>query len=180
MLDGRLPNAGKSTLLRAISAARPSSRLPIHNAEAVLGVVELELGDVCCRGRAGLIEGHMKAQVWDLSFCGTSSGLSAAVSLDSGSADPVADFRVVENEVAAYGKGVAGQPRLVALEQDRQAGGARTHVRTTTAVQQAGIEVVFVSAARREGLDDLVGRLAELLRAESEAVQQNCRCRASR
>jgi len=169
-----LPNAGKSTLLRAMSAARPKvADYPFTTLEAVLGVVEWNWETFVLADVPGLIEGAHEGAGLGLEFLRHIERTKVLLYLlDGGSDDPVADFRVVEKEVAAYGKGVAGRPRLVALNKiDKPEVRERMSERRQL-FQQAGIEVVFVSAAGREGLDDLVRRLAELLRAESESVQQ--------
>lgn len=169
-----LPNAGKSTLLRAISAARPKvADYPFTTLEAVLGVVEWNWETFVVADVPGLIEGAHEGAGLGLEFLRHIERTKVLLYLlDGGSEDPVADTEVVEKEVGAYGKGVAGRPRLVAVNKIDKPEVRERMPEQRHLFQQAGIEVVFVSAAGREGLDDLIRRLAELLRDEGESVQQ--------
>jgi len=169
-----LPNAGKSTLLRAISAARPKvADYPFTTLEAVLGVVEWNWETFVVADVPGLIEGAHEGAGLGLEFLRHIERTKVLLYLlDGGSDDPVADFRVVEKEVAAYGKGVADRLRLVAVNKIDKPEVREQVAQLCLLFQQTGSDVLFVSAAGREGLDDLVGRLATLLRAESETAAQ--------
>jgi len=169
-----LPNAGKSTLLRAISAARPKvADYPFTTLEAVLGVVEWNWETFVVADVPGLIEGAHEGAGLGLEFLRHIERTKVLLYLlDGGSDDPVADFRVVEKEVAAYGKGVADRLRLVAVNKIDKPEVREQVAQLRLLFQQTGSDVLFVSAAGREGLDDLVGRLATLLRAESETAAQ--------
>jgi GTP-binding protein len=170
-----LPNAGKSTLLRAISAARPKvADYPFTTLEAVLGVVEWNWETFVVADVPGLIEGAHEGAGLGLEFLRHIERTKVLLYLlDGGSDDSVADFRVVEKEVAAYGKGVAGRPRLVAVNKIDKPEVRERVAQLRALFKQSGAEVLFVSAAGREGLDELVGRLATLLQAESEGAAQS-------
>ena len=169
-----LPNAGKSTMLRAISAARPKvADYPFTTLEPVLGVVELDWENFVVADVPGLIEGAHRGAGLGLDFLRHIERTKVLLYLvDGGSDDPLADLRVVEAEVKEYGRGVSERPRVVAVNKiDQPEVSARTgELRGLFA--QAGIEPLFVSAAGGEGLDDLVARLATTLAAENETRRE--------
>jgi GTPase len=161
-----LPNAGKSTLLAALTAARPKiADYPFTTLEPNLGV--LDLGD----GRRptiadvpGLIEG-----------ASAGAGLGHAVLrhvertrvlghvVDGAARDPEWDWRVIRDELEAHDRALLEKPMLVVfnkldLEPARQAWPAFRAAR-----QRDGLRVVALAAATGEGLDRLVRALGELL-----------------
>jgi len=165
-----LPNAGKSTLLRAISAARPKvADYPFTTLEPVLGVVELDWETFVVADVPGLIEGAHQGAGLGLDFLRHLERTKMLLYLvDGGSEDPLGDLRTVETEVREYGRGVADRPRVAVVNKiDQPAVRARmSELRELFA--EAGIDPLFVSAAGGEGLDDLVGRLAITLTREDE------------
>jgi GTPase len=164
-----LPNAGKSTLLRAISAARPKvADYPFTTLEPVLGVVELDWENFVVADVPGLIEGAHRGAGLGLDFLRHIERTKVLLYLiDGGSDDPLGDLRVVEAEVREYGRGVSDRPRLVAVNKIDQPDvrGRMGDMREQFA--QVGLEPSFVSAAGGEGLDELVARLATTLANEN-------------
>ena len=171
-----LPNAGKSTLLRAISAARPKvADYPFTTLEPVLGMVERDWRTFVVADIPGLIEGAHRGAGLGLEFLRHVERTKVILYLvDGGSADPLADLRTVEAEVREYGRGVAERPRLVAVNKiDRPEVGRRTgEIRERFA--RAGLDIAVVSAAGGEGLDDLIRCLAEMLAVEEEKSAAPC------
>lgn len=163
-----LPNAGKSTLLRAVSAARPKvADYPFTTLEPVLGVVESGWQTFVMADIPGLIEGAHEGAGLGLDFLRHIERTRVLVYVvDGTSPDPLADFVTVEAEVLEYGRGIAERPRLVALNKIDvpEVSNRRDEIRGRFA--QAGVDVLFVSAAARVGLDGLVSALAGMLAEE--------------
>jgi GTP-binding protein len=113
-----LPNAGKSTLLAAVSAATPKiADYPFTTLTPNLGVVDLSpnerfvLADI-----PGLIEGAAEGAGLGVRFLGHLERCSALIHLIDATSDDVADvWRTVRTELEAYGGGLIGKPELVAL-----------------------------------------------------------------
>jgi GTPase len=165
-----LPNAGKSTLLRAISAARPKiADYAFTTLEPVLGVVELDWENFVVADVPGLIEGAHLGAGLGLDFLRHIERTKVLLYLiDGGSDDPLGDLRVVEAEVREYGRGVSDRPRLVAVSKIDQPEVRARMSDMREQFAQVGLDPSFVSAAGGEGLDELVARLATTLASENE------------
>jgi GTP-binding protein len=113
-----LPNAGKSTLLAAISAARPKvADYPFTTLTPHLGVVDLGpnqrfiVADV-----PGLIEGASLGAGLGTRFLGHVERTKVLIHMiDATLEDPAAAWRTIRSELTAYGAGLAEKPELVAL-----------------------------------------------------------------
>ena len=113
-----LPNAGKSTLLSAVTAARPKiADYPFTTLDPGLGVVRLNEGEsFVLADIPGLIEGaHEGAGIGDR-FLGHVERCAAIVHLVDGTSEHVADdYRTVRGEIAAYGNGLDEKREIVCL-----------------------------------------------------------------
>jgi len=165
-----LPNAGKSTLLRAISAARPKvADYPFTTLEPVLGVVESGWQTFVVADIPGLIEGAHRGAGLGLDFLRHAERTKVVLYLvDGSSQDPLADFRTVEAEVSEYGHGVAEQRRLVAVNKIDRLEVVQRRGEIRDRFSKAGLDAFLVSAASGEGLDRLVRCLAEALPPQEE------------
>jgi GTP-binding protein len=113
-----LPNAGKSSLLRRISNARPRvAEYPFTTLEPVLGTVEspdgrqLTVADV-----PGLIEGASEGVGLGHEFLAHLERARTLVHvIDAAAGDPVEQFKVVDLELEAYGAGLPKLPQVVVL-----------------------------------------------------------------
>jgi len=112
-----LPNAGKSTFLAAVSAAKPKiADYPFTTLHPNLGVVKVDDVDFVLADIPGLIEGaHEGAGIGDR-FLGHVERTRVLLHLvDATGDDPVQDYRVVRGELAAYEAGLDEKPEIVAL-----------------------------------------------------------------
>ncbi len=167
-----LPNAGKSTLIRAVSNARPKvADYPFTTLHPHLGVVRVGpersfvMADV-----PGLVEGAAEGAGLGHQFLRhlSRTGLLAHV-IDSvgpdGQADPVADARAIASELKKYDAAMGSKPRwfvlnkidLVAEDQrERCRADFRRRMRTKA-------PVFLISAATGEGCDELVTAIQSFL-----------------
>jgi GTP-binding protein len=107
------PNAGKSTLLSVISAARPKiADYPFTTLEPALGVVESGWERFVVADIPGLIEGAHTGAGLGLEFLRHIERTKVVVHLvDGSSADPVKDYETVNAELRQYGQGLADESR---------------------------------------------------------------------
>jgi GTPase len=173
-----LPNAGKSTFLSVVSAARPKiADYPFTTLHPQLGVVRLSateefvLADI-----PGLIEGaHQGAGLGDR-FLGHVERCAVLLHLVDGTQpDPAGAWRTVRAELAGYGGGLAAKPEIVALNKaDAMTPQARASRRK--ALERAiGRPVHLISGATGEGVPALLRVLARTVaerRGEAAASQQ--------
>ena len=112
-----LPNAGKSTFLAAVSAARPKiADYPFTTLHPQLGVAEIDGREFVLADIPGLIEGaHEGAGLGDR-FLGHIERCRALLHLVDGTGDDAGEaYKTVRAELEAYGAGLAEKPEIVAL-----------------------------------------------------------------
>jgi len=175
-----LPNAGKSTLLRRLSAARPRvGAYPFTTLVPSLGVVEAGERRFVVADIPGLIEGASEGAGLGDRFLRHVERTRVLVHLlDVGAAplegrDPLADHRAIRGELAAYASSLAQRVELVALnkvdlipEDERNA-----HLAPIEAALRAeGRAVLRISGATGLGCEALVAALARALDAEDAAA----------
>jgi GTPase len=112
-----LPNAGKSTFLAAVSAAKPKiADYPFTTLHPGLGVVRIDGRDFVLADIPGLIEGAHEGHGLGDRFLGHVERCGALVHLvDATGANAGADYRTVRRELAAYGEGLAEKAEIIAL-----------------------------------------------------------------
>ncbi len=158
-----LPNAGKSTFLAAVSAAKPKiADYPFTTLIPQLGVVrpdantEFVLADI-----PGLIEGaHEGAGLGDR-FLGHIERCAVLLHLVDGTQpDPAHAYATIRAELEGYGGGLADKPEIVALNKaDAMTPQARTS-RLRALSRAAGRPALLLSGATGEGVQEVLRALA--------------------
>ncbi|TRZ85293.1 MAG: GTPase ObgE [Streptomycetaceae bacterium] len=176
------PSAGKSSLIAAISAARPKiADYPFTTLIPNLGVVQAGGARFTVADVPGLIPGASQGKGLGLEFLRHVERCVALVHvLDCGTLetdrDPISDLEAIESELAQYG-GLEDRPRMIALNKIDLPDGAAMAEMVADTLRDRGYEVYPVSAASREGLTELtyaMSRLIQKSRAEA-AVQERTR-----
>ncbi len=169
-----LPNAGKSTFLAAVSAAKPkAAAYPFTTLHPHLGVVDLDgdarfvLADI-----PGLIEGASDGAGLGSRFLGHIERTAAFVHLVDGLApDPGAAYRTVRAELLAYGHGLEAKLEIVVLNKIDALTPDERVARAELLEAEAGRAPVLVSGASGEGVRALlfaVWEIVQATRAEAE------------
>ena len=173
-----LPNAGKSTLISRISAARPKiADYPFTTLEPNLGVVDLgDYKTFVVADIPGLIEGaHTGAGLGDrfLRHIERTKLLLHLVDVSGMSENPIADYQTVTHELEAYSREVAAKPKLaVATKLDALDDSSRLDEFGQFCARE-GVEFHTISAAPGSGLKELlraVERRLDQLKREEEAT----------
>jgi GTP-binding protein len=112
-----MPNAGKSTFLSRVSAARPKiADYPFTTLEPQLGVVKVDESDFVLADLPGLIEGAHEGIGLGDRFLGHAERCATILHLIDGTGDAVAKtYKTIRAELEAYGMGLAQKPEIVAL-----------------------------------------------------------------
>jgi GTP-binding protein len=155
-----LPNAGKSTLLSKLSAARPKiADYPFTTLSPNLGVAAAEGGRFVVADVPGLIEGaHEGKGLGDRFLRHISRCRALAYVIDAAGEDPPADLETVRAELAAYDETLSGLPSLVVV----------TKADLVDEPPRLSDGQIVTSAESGEGLDVLAERLAELVASAPE------------
>jgi GTP-binding protein len=160
-----LPNAGKSTLLAAVTAAKPKiADYPFTTLHPGLGVVRLNEGEsFVLADIPGLIEGaHEGAGIGDR-FLGHVERCAAIVHLVDGTSDDVAaDYRTVRGELVAYGGGLSEKPEVLCLNKIDALDEATRKARLKTLSKAAGRQARAISGVSGAGLKELLRDLMTL------------------
>ena len=173
-----LPNAGKSTFLAAVSAAKPKiADYPFTTLHPGLGVVRVDDREFVLADIPGLIAGAHEGHGLGDRFLGHVERCGALVHLvDATGADAGADYRTIRRELAAYGEGLEGKAEIAVLSKvdaiDEEAL-AKQLERLRRAVRSYGPPVaeggararpLMLSSATRRGV-------ADVLRATMAAIE---------
>src|SRR5215831_5280307 len=112
-----LPNAGKSTFLAAVSAAKPKiADYPFTTLHPQLGVVAVDGREFVVADLPGLIEGAHEGTGLGDRFLGHTERCRVLLHLVDGTAEDVgAAYKIVRDELEAYGQGLTEKPEIVAL-----------------------------------------------------------------
>ncbi|MCX7684468.1 MAG: GTPase ObgE, partial [Acetobacteraceae bacterium] len=169
-----LPNAGKSTFLAAVSAAKPKiADYPFTTLHPQLGVVRLSAGEeFVLADIPGLIEGaHEGAGLGDR-FLGHIERCAVLLHLVDGSQpDPAGAYRTVRAELAGYGAGLAEKPEIVALNKADAMTPQAKASRRKALERAAGKPVLLISGATGEGVAEALRALwAEIGKERAERV----------
>ncbi len=170
-----MPNAGKSTFLATVSAAKPKiADYPFTTLHPNLGVARLDDAEFVVADIPGLIEGaHEGVGIGDrflahIERCGVLLHLVDATSEDVGEA-----YATVRGELEAYGHGLADKPEIVALSKcDAVAPEALEEKRRALASAAPG-NVIMLSAATSAGVREALSRVKRAIdaaRAEEAAA----------
>jgi GTPase len=160
-----MPNAGKSTLLAALTRARPKvAAYPFTTLVPNLGVALVGEREVVIADIPGLIEGaHIGAGLGDRFLRHVERTRVLIHVVDASAVDPVADIRTVDAELTAYGAGLASKPQVYALNKMDLADARAAEPALRAALPRPEAPTFAISAATREGCRDLLRGAAELL-----------------
>ena len=163
-----LPNAGKSTFLSVVSAARPKiADYPFTTLHPQLGVIRLSnteefvLADI-----PGLIEGaHEGAGLGDR-FLGHVERCAVLLHLIDGAAgDVVKAWRTVRSELESYGGGLSDKPELIGLNKADAMTSRETSARLAALRKASGKPVFLLSGATGQGVPELLRALQNTIHA---------------
>ena len=162
-----LPNAGKSTLISAMSAARPKiGDYPFTTLTPTIGMVEPPFGEpFAVADIPGLIEGAHQGTGLGIKFLKHIERTGIIVHLiDAGGVDPdtpLEAFELINRELSMHSKDLAEKKQIIVLNKiDLTGTGNRVQAFQNALPDR---EILTISAATGEGVKDLIKRLARVL-----------------
>ncbi|WP_158743175.1 GTPase ObgE [Acidisphaera sp. L21] len=164
-----LPNAGKSTFLSVVSAARPKiADYPFTTLHPQLGVVrlshseELVIADI-----PGLIEGAHEGAGLGTRFLGHVERCAVLLHLVDGAAGNVVDaWRTVREELTEYGGGLADKPELIVLNKCDAMSPREATSRRAALARASGQPVMLMSGVTGQGVQEQLRRLMDTVQSE--------------
>jgi GTPase len=169
------PNAGKSTLISRISAARPKiAAYPFTTLEPHLGVVSADPGAALGTGRTfvvadvpGLIEGAHEGAGLGTRFLKHIERTRLIAHLvdtsDANDRDPVRDFEIIKHELASFSPALAEKPMIVVATKLDATTNRENLDELREFARKRGLEFHAISAATGEGVTELVRAMADAL-----------------
>jgi len=173
-----LPNAGKSTFLAAVSAAKPKiADYPFTTLHPNLGMVRIGERDFVLADIPGLIEGaHEGAGIGDR-FLGHVERCAVLIHLIDGTQDDVkAAYKTIRGELAAYDELLAEKPEIVVLNKIDALGEDDIRDKLKVLKRASKAEVLAASGATGKGVQDVLYRVLSAIDAEkaerAEAIRR--------
>jgi GTP-binding protein len=174
------PNAGKSTLIARISAARPKiADYPFTTLEPHLGVVSADDGQTfVVADIPGLIEGAHEGAGLGIRFLRHIERTRLLVHLvdvsEASGRKPVEDFKIVEKELVSYSPELAAKPMLVVATKMDVAQDAKRVESLRRLAKRRGLEFHAISAVTGRGIAELIRAMAaQVAKAASPDLSQD-------
>ncbi|NHC36696.1 GTPase ObgE [Scytonema millei] len=161
-----LPNAGKSTLISALSAAKPKiADYPFTTLVPNLGVVRKPTGDgTVFADIPGLIEGAHEGAGLGHEFLRHIERTRLLLHLvDASSEQPLSDYQIIQQELIAYDRGLVERPQILALNKVDAVDEATVEAIVHQLKHKTGMQVLPISAVTRQGLDALMQQVWSML-----------------
>ncbi len=160
-----VPNAGKSTLLSVISAARPKvAAYPFTTLSPNLGVATVGYRDFVVADIPGLIEGaHEGIGLGDKFLRHIERTRLLIHLLDGASHDPLDDFEAVNRELNLYSRRLAGKPQLVVFNKMDLPDAQAVWPLIQDEMAQRGLPALAISAVTHANVREMLQRLAAML-----------------
>ncbi|MCX2697617.1 MULTISPECIES: GTPase ObgE [Ochrobactrum] len=167
-----LPNAGKSTFLASVTAAKPKiADYPFTTLHPNLGVARVDAREFVIADIPGLIEGASEGIGLGDRFLGHVERTRVLLHLVSAQEDDVAKaYQVIRGELEAYEHGLTEKPEIVALSQIDTLDPDARKQKVKALKKACGRDPLLLSAVSHEGLNDALRQLAAVI-DKSRAVE---------
>jgi GTPase len=170
-----LPNAGKSTFLAAVSAARPKiADYPFTTLNPQLGVVRTDSHEFVLADLPGLIEGAHEGTGLGDRFLGHTERCNVLLHLVDGTGNDVAGaYRTIRAELEAYGQGLADKPEIVALSKADALTPDEVKTQSAKLKQAAKKTPLVLSAHSGQGVPEALRALVKVIdKARDHSTQR--------
>ena len=169
-----LPNAGKSTLLAAVTRARPKiAAYPFTTLHPNLGVVQVDEDEFVLADIPGLIEGASAGAGLGFRFLGHVERCRVLLHLVDGTGgDVIAAYRNLRRELRAYGAGLEEKPEIVALNKCDALSSEETKSKRAALAGVSGQTVLTISGAARTGVKGMLRAVLAAINERADAGHQ--------
>ena len=162
-----VPNAGKSTLLSVVSAAKPKiADYPFTTIIPNLGVAEVDHRQIVLADIPGLMEGAHEGVGLGLEFLRHVERTRLLIHLLNGdSPDPLGDFQAINQELSLFKPELADKPQIVAFNKMDLPAAQEAWPEVQAAMERYGLPAIAISAVTHENVPQLLYRVQEMLDA---------------
>jgi GTPase len=169
-----LPNAGKSTLLAAVSRARPKiADYPFTTLKPQLGVVVVHGEEFVLADLPGLIEGASEGAGLGHRFLGHVERCAVLLHLvDATEENIVANWRTIRAELGAYGHGLTDKPEILVLNKADAVPEDELAKKRAKLKRAAKVPVFLMSGATGKGVDEVLTAVLHAVQAAREAARE--------
>jgi GTP-binding protein len=172
-----LPNAGKSTFLASVSAAKPKiANYPFTTLHPQLGVVRIDTREFVLADLPGLIEGAHEGTGLGDRFLGHTERCRVLLHLVDGTSEHAGhDYKTVRAELDAYGHGLADKPEIVALTKADAMTPEQIKSQKAKLRRACGQTPFVLSSHSRDGVQEALRALMQVIegaRAPAEAEKE--------
>jgi len=170
-----LPNAGKSTFLATVSAAKPKiADYPFTTLHPQLGVVRVDEREFVLADLPGLIEGAHEGTGLGDRFLGHTERCNVLLHLVDGTADDAGEsYRVVRGELESYGHGLVDKPEIVALSKADALTPEQIETQSAMLKKVAGKTPLVLSAQSGQGVQEALRALLRIIEQKRESALAN-------
>lgn len=168
-----LPNAGKSSFLASVTAAKPKiADYPFTTIHPNLGVVRQDARECVLADIPGLIEGAHEGAGIGVRFLGHVERCRVLLHLVDGTSENVVlDYKTVCAELAAYGGGLAEKTTYVVLNKTDAMSDEDIQQRSAALSEAGGSEVMLMSGATGEGVENVLRAVFSMIEEDRAAEQ---------
>jgi GTP-binding protein len=167
-----LPNAGKSTFLAAVSAAKPKiADYPFTTLHPQLGVVEVDAREFVLADLPGLIEGAHEGTGLGDRFLGHTERCRVLLHLIDGTSDDAGEaYKIVRGELEAYGQGLTDKPEIVALSKSDALTKEAVKIQVGKLKKACGKTPLVLSAQSGDGVQEALRALLKIIDKARDAA----------
>jgi GTP-binding protein len=168
-----LPNAGKSTLLAAVSAAKPKiADYPFTTLHPQLGVVRVGTASFVLADIPGLIEGAHEGHGLGTRFLGHVERCAVLLHLvDVTGDDPVKAYRTIRKELKAYSPELAEKPEIIAFNKVDAVAADDLEAKLADFRKRIRKTPILISGATQQGVSDAMKKLLEVIGTSRAAAR---------
>jgi GTP-binding protein len=165
-----LPNAGKSTFLATVTAAKPKiADYPFTTLHPQLGVVRSDDHEFVIADLPGLIEGAHEGIGLGDRFLGHTERCRVLLHLVDGTSEHAGKaYKIVRDELEAYGQGLVDKPEIVVLTKADAMTPEAIKSQTAKLKRAAKKAPLIMSSATRQGVDDVLRALFKVIATEDD------------
>ncbi len=170
-----LPNAGKSTFLSVVSAAKPKiADYPFTTLHPNLGVVSIGGHDFVLADIPGLIAGaHEGVGIGDR-FLGHVERCAVLLHLiDATSENIISSYDIIRNELKAYGNGLAEKKEIIVLNKIDAINEKQKKQLQQQLEKHTGNEVLLASGVTHKGIDKVLFKIVELIKQKKQSAKRD-------